>query len=243
MQVVLALDTSTDACSVALDHDGRVHFRHHLEARAHNRVLLPMIEDVLTEAGLAPGDLDGVAFGRGPGSFTGLRIAAAVTQGLAWAHELQVLGVSSLEVLAAEALRRVPAAMGVITLLDARMGECYWNTFAVAASGLEPCGEDGLDTPAAISAALQARCAGKPGVWLLVGAELLPKSLWPAWQGCDVMALAEVMPDARTLLALAAPRLRAGEGRAAATAVPAYLRDASRWRRLDDPPPQRPTGE
>lgn len=239
MQAVLALDTSTDACSVALDHGGRIHFRHQVEARAHNRLLLPMIEDVLAESGLSPADLDAVAFGRGPGSFTGLRIAAAVTQGLAWAHELPVLGVSSLEVLAVEALARVPTAVGVITLLDARMDECYWNVFTAESAGLRARDEDGIDAPQAISAAIDARYAGQAGAWLLVGANLLPETLRPAWPGCEVMAMDDLSPDARTLLALAMPRLRAGEGRPAAEAVPAYVRDASRWRRLGDPPPDR----
>ena len=234
MQAVLALDTSTDACSVALDHGGNIHFRHQVEARAHNRLLLPMIEAVLAEAGLAPTQLDALAFGRGPGSFTGLRIAAAVTQGLAWAHELPVLGVSSLHILAAEALRGVPAAVGVVSLLDARMDECYWNAFAVEADGLVALGEDGIAAPSAISALLDERCAERPGLWLLVGAALLPQALWPSWRSCEVIAIDDLLPDARTLLALATPRLRAGEGRAAAEAVPVYLRDASRWRRLSD---------
>ncbi|MCC5887363.1 MAG: tRNA (adenosine(37)-N6)-threonylcarbamoyltransferase complex dimerization subunit type 1 TsaB [Gammaproteobacteria bacterium] len=242
MQAVLALDTSTDACSVALDHGGRVHFRHHVEARAHNRLLLPMIEEVLAEAGLAPADLDALAFGRGPGSFTGLRIAAAVTQGLAWAHELPVLGVSSLEILAAEALLRVADAGGVITLLDARMGECYWNAFDNGSGGLQALGEDGLAAPAALGPEIQARCAAGPGRWLLVGAELLPESSWPQWEGCEVVVMEALIPDARTLLTLARPRLEAGQGLTAREAVPAYLRDASRWRRLDDPPPDRRMG-
>lgn len=242
MQAVLALDTSTDACSVALDHGGRLHFRHQVEARAHNRLLLPMIDDVLAEADLLPQNLDALAFGRGPGSFTGLRIAAAVTQGLAWAHALPVLGVSSLEVLAAEALARFPAAVGVMTLLDARMDECYWNVFLCDADGLEAREEDGIDGPAAISAALEGRCGARPGVWLLVGADLLAEPLRPAWPGCELITVEDLLPDARTLLALAMPRLRAGEGRPAAEAVPTYLRDASRWRRLDDMPPDSRTG-
>lgn len=243
MQAVLALDTSTDACSVALDHGGQVHFRHQVEARAHNRLLLPMIEEVLAESGLAPGDLDALAFGHGPGSFTGLRIAAAVTQGLAWAHELPVLGVSSLEILAAEALLRVPAAVGVMTLLDARMGECYWNVFSAQSDGLSARGEDRIDTPATIGKTLATDFGGQPGPWLLVGAELLPAPLWPVWQGGTMVAVDDLLPDARTLLALAKPRLRAGEGGPAAAAVPVYLRDASRWRRLDDPPADRRIGE
>lgn len=237
MQVILALDTSSDACSVALARGTEVYSRHHLEARAHNRLLLPMIEELLAEAGLHPADLDALAFGRGPGSFTGLRIAAAVTQGLAWAHDLPVLGVSSLEMLAAEALLRRPDAHGVMTLIDARMGECYWNAFRRQAARIEALGEDAIDAPMAIGSGLQQRCASQPGIWLLVGAELLAEPAWPAWPGFQVTAMKDVIPDARTLLALARPRLEAGLGRPAGDAVPVYLRDASRWRRLDDPLP------
>lgn len=224
---------------MALGRGDRVYHRHHLEARAHNRLLLPMIDEVLNEAGLQPAELDAVVFGRGPGSFTGLRLAAAVTQGLAWAQQLPVLGVSSLEVLAAQALERQPDARGAIVLIDARMDECYWNAFAAKAEGLEALGEDGLARPATMDAELALRCGTQPGTWLLVGAEHWPEQAWPAWQGCEFVVMDGIVPDARTLLTLARPRLEAGQGRPAGEAVPVYLRDASRWRKLDEAPAER----
>lgn len=237
MTSILALDTSTDACSVALAHEGEVLHRHHLEARAHHRLLLPMIEDVLACAGCAPADLDAVAFGCGPGSFTGLRIATAVTQAIAWAHDLRIIGVSTLELLAAAAAKEAPAAEGVITLLDARMGECYWNLFLLDGNAVHPILDDGLATPAVIAGELARRCAAHPGRWLLLGSQWLPESDWSQVAGVDVQPASEVCVDARVLLELAQARLLAGEGLPAREAIPRYLRDERRWRRLGDPVP------
>ncbi len=237
MTSILALDTSTDACSVALAHEGEVLHRHHLEARAHHRLLLPMIEDVLACAGCAPADLDAVAFGCGPGSFTGLRIATAVTQAIAWAHDLRIIGVSTLELLAAAAAKEAPAAEGVITLLDARMGECYWNLFLLDGNAVHPILDDGLATPAVIAGELARRCAAHPGRWLLLGSQWLPESDWSQVAGVDVQPASEVCVDARVLLELAQSRLLAGEGLPAREAIPRYLRDERRWRRLGDPVP------
>ena len=114
---LLALETSTDACSVALRLDGET-FELHESGVKHSSRLLPMIEQLLAEAGLALAQLDALAFGRGPGSFTGLRIGAGVTQGLAYARELPVVPVSSLA-----ALAQGSDAARVLTAQDARMQE------------------------------------------------------------------------------------------------------------------------
>lgn len=237
MTSILALDTSSDACSVALGRDGEVWHRHAVESRAHHRLLLPMVEDVLAEAGCAPADLDAVAFGCGPGSFTGLRIATAVTQAIAWAHDLNVIGVSTLEIMAATAVRSTASAQGVITLLDARMGECYWNLFRADAGQVHALQADGLATREVIAAAIRRRLDADGGRWLLLGADLLGEPAEPVPQAGELIALAVPDIDARVLLALAGPRLEAGEGLPAREAIPHYLRDERRWRRVDDPLP------
>ncbi|MEM9208078.1 MAG: tRNA (adenosine(37)-N6)-threonylcarbamoyltransferase complex dimerization subunit type 1 TsaB [Pseudomonadota bacterium] len=126
---LLGLDTSTDACSVALGVDGRTEIRHVVEARVHTRLLMPMIQELLTEAGLRVSELDALALGNGPGSFIGVRIAASVVQGLAMAANLKVVPISSLEVVAAEAFETSDADQIAVTQ-DARMQEVYLARFA-----------------------------------------------------------------------------------------------------------------
>jgi len=133
---VLALDTSSGQCSVALSIDGALSGRAVLTARDHAQLLLPLVDELLAEAGTSLRALDGIAFGRGPGSFTGVRIAAAVTQGLAEGAGLPVFPVSSLRALAAQARRRAlqaghyRAGGSLLACMDARMGEIYWGVFA-----------------------------------------------------------------------------------------------------------------
>lgn len=126
---LLALDTSTECCSVAVLSGDRLALREQLTERGHAELVLPFVDALLGEAALTLGDLDGIAFGRGPGAFTGLRIAAGVTQGLAYAAGLRVAPVSSLAAVAA----RVPAPAGdtVLVCNDARMGELYWAHYAL----------------------------------------------------------------------------------------------------------------
>ncbi len=131
MPVLLAFDTSTEACSCAVLQGGRLEERFELIPRQHNQLLLPMIHGMLSDFGLGFADLDAVAFGKGPGSFTGLRIAAGVAQGIAFAADLPVIGVSTLAALAAEAAAAVPSAL-VFSCLDARIDEIYSGWYQVS---------------------------------------------------------------------------------------------------------------
>lgn len=130
---LLSLDTSTEACSAALYRDGEVALRFEITERSHADLILPMVDALLTEAGLSLSDLDGLAFGRGPGGFTGLRIATGVVQGLALGTGLPVAPVSSLAAVA----EQVPATAGegILVCNDARMGELYWGLFTRTADG------------------------------------------------------------------------------------------------------------
>ena len=217
----LAFDTSTDACSVALAVDGETLEDHRVERQAHARLLLPMIEGLLAEAGLAAASLDAVAFGRGPGSFTGVRIAAAAAQGLAFAADVGVVGVSTLAAVAQGCLAERGDRHSLV-VVDARMGELYVGEYRAAgpdAALVELVGEEAVTGPDAAGidavAATGAAFAGS-GIERFPGAfaRVAPDRLRP-----------ESLPRASDLLALAAPRIRSGALDDAAGAIPVYLRD------------------
>ena len=128
MAIILALDTSTEACSCALSIDGTVVEDFAFCPRQHTQRILPMIHSLMAKHALGFAQLDAVAFGRGPGSFTGLRIAAGVTQGIAFAAELPVIPVSTLAAIALEVRQSVTAPL-VLSCLDARIDEIYWGLF------------------------------------------------------------------------------------------------------------------
>ncbi|MGR8934030.1 MAG: tRNA (adenosine(37)-N6)-threonylcarbamoyltransferase complex dimerization subunit type 1 TsaB [Gammaproteobacteria bacterium] len=125
---LLAIDTATDACSAALYLDGAVMERFELAPREHTRLIMPMIDALMAEAGLAVTQLDAVAFGRGPGSFTGVRIATGVIQGIAFAADLPVMPVSTLAAMAQQCFTET-ANDWVFAAMDARMGEIYWGVY------------------------------------------------------------------------------------------------------------------
>ena len=131
---LLAFETSTEACSVAVFADGEVHARFEVAPRRHAELALPWAEALLAEAGIARSRLDAIAVGRGPGAFTGVRLGIAIAQGIALALDVPVVPVSTLATLAAAALRDHPDAH-VLTAIDARMGEVYVAGYAAGAQG------------------------------------------------------------------------------------------------------------
>jgi tRNA threonylcarbamoyladenosine biosynthesis protein TsaB len=215
---ILALDAATEACSAALLRDGRITERSEVIGRGHAGRLLPMADELLREAALAPRDLDAVAFGRGPGGFTGLRIAAAVAQGLAAGSGRPVLPVSDLAAVAAGAARESHATR-ILVCMDARMGQVYWA--ACDCSGEAPVAVTGehLSDPAGV--------APPPGAaWLGAGHGFaaypsIAKRLGAALAGTDGARL----PLAADIARIAAADLAAGKGLAAARGLPVYLRD------------------
>ena len=210
-----AIETSSEWCSVALWADGEIAAIERRAGHRHGELVLPMLERLLAQRGLAARALDAVAFGAGPGAFTGLRIACGVAQGLALARGIPVLGVSTLETVAEDS-----GAERAVVCLDARMHEVYY-------AALER-------TPGGWREAIEAQCVAPAAAPLLPG---------DGWLGCgngfaqygEALrarlggALARVSagahPSAVGLARLAAPRLAAGEGADAALAAPRYLRD------------------
>lgn len=213
---ILALDTSTDFCSAALWRDGQVTERATAAGQSHSTLLVAMVDEVLAAAGLTLKAVDGVAYGEGPGSFTGLRIACAVAQGLAFSTDLPVAGVGT--------LRAMAAACGVprvVCCLDARMKEVYHAAYVLDADG-------------------SWREVSAPQVCAPAS---IPLADGMGWTGCgsgfaaygDVLqqrlgaALSEVrpgiFPHARDIAMLAAPVFATGRGLPAEQAAPIYIRD------------------
>lgn len=217
MTTLLALDTATEACSVALLHEGKLLSHYEVIPRLHAQRLLPMIKTLLAEAGIALSAVDGIAFGRGPGAFTGVRIAIGVVQGLAFALERPVLPVSTLAVLAQRALRE-QGAQQVAAAIDARMDEVYWGCYRAEQGEMRLFGEEAVLPPE--QALLP---VGAVGDWYTAGTG------WGSY-GSRLPTLSRdepqvVLPHAQDLLALAAFAWARGEALPADMAQPVYLRD------------------
>lgn len=213
---LLAIDTSGPVCGVGLCVDGQVAEAVHDEPRAHARVVLDLVGGLLRGAGQRLQDLDAIAFARGPGSFTGLRIAAGVTQGLAMGAGLPVIGVSSLATLALAACRET-AFRQVLAALDARMGEVYWGAYELQADGAAMAVvADRISAPADVA-------PPGPGRWVGAGSGF---SRWPELAGPGLARLCpDLVPRPADLLELAGHAWAAGDLLDAAEALPVYLRD------------------
>ena len=203
-----AFETSSEWCSVAICVRGEIAALERRAGQRHSELALPMLEDLLKNFGLSIGELDAVAFGAGPGAFTGLRIACALAQGLALARGLPVLGISSLEAIAQEA-----GAARVVACIDARMREVYY-------AALEHDGHRWREVIGAQCVAPQAAPLPPGEGWIGAG------SGFAVYGNLGLhRVLPEVHPSAMAVARLAAPRLEAGEGVDAALAVPVYIRD------------------
>jgi tRNA threonylcarbamoyladenosine biosynthesis protein TsaB len=214
---LLALDTSTECCSVALLLDDALTLREELTERGHAELILPFVDELLAAAGLRLRDLHGIAFGRGPGAFTGLRIAAGVVQGLAYAAGFRVAPVSSLAAVAA----RTPGAVGETVLVcnDARMGELYWGHFSVGTEGdvtaLDP---ERVGPPESIRALADARHAAGNGL-------ARHANLRAALSATGLRIHDGLYPRADAIARLGAACFAAGRTVAPDEALPIYVRD------------------
>ena len=210
---LLAIDTATEICSVALLMDDRIVERSTETQRGHADLVLPMVDAVLAEAGLKLQQLDGLAYGRGPGAFTGVRIAVGVAQGLAYGAQLATVGVSDL---AAVAQQFASAGARILVCMDARMNEVYWGRFELRSDGLvAPTSVERVDRPEKVE-------VGDATVFAGTGFGAYPHLL----AGRATAAVhSAARPHARDVARLAAAELRAGRGQPAEQAQPVYLRD------------------
>ncbi len=214
---LLAIDTTETACSVALQLGGECRWRHRVAPRRHGELLLPMVEALFAEADLDLGELDAIAFSRGPGSFTGVRIATAVAQGLALGADLPLVPVSGLAALAWGAFREIGAGH-VLAALDARMGELYWMAAAVSSEGVEALADEQVAPPPRVRAASR-------GDWVAVGSgwDAHLQALAPRFRPARVLHQRQI--HARDVAALGAILFRSRGGVPPEEALPVYLRD------------------
>jgi tRNA threonylcarbamoyladenosine biosynthesis protein TsaB len=217
---LLALDTSTELCSAALWLDGALITREASRERGHSELILPMIEQLLQQAGVALVQLDAIAFGRGPGAFTGVRLAAGVAQGLAFAVDLPLMPISDLRALAAQVLL-AGAPRRTLICQDARMDEVYWGCFERPGDAVGALGPEAVAAPAKVMLPPAWDGAAVSGAGSGFAAYAAPlaavagqlTAIWP-----------ELRPRAREIA-----RLAADDGLASAIpaeqAQPVYLRD------------------
>lgn len=214
---LLAFETATEACSVALYVDGQVRERFEIAPRRHAELSLPWAEELLADAGIARSQLDAIALGRGPGAFTGVRLAIAIAQGIALALDRPLVPVSTLQVLA---LRAPAGADQVLSSIDARMGEVYAARQVRVDGHWQLQGEEIVCAPEAVVLPEGSRWFGV-GTGFGAADGLLATRLADQLDGVDAQAL----PRASDLLTLAVPAFARGEGVAPERVEPAYLRN------------------
>lgn len=212
---LLALDTSTEYLSLSFWHDGETLSRDLLAGQKHSQLILPMLGEMLAEAGLTLRELDCIAFGEGPGSFTGLRIGCGVAQGLAFGAGLPVVGVGTLLALAQQT-----DAERVIACLDARMGEVYHAAYARMGAEWQAVREPGLYRPQDVPAVEGEDWCGIGSGWLAYD-----EILNACYVGQVSQVTTQAFPHARDIAALAAARFAQGKAQPAAEAAPVYIRN------------------
>lgn len=222
---ILALDTATEACSVALSYQGNISAVDELSPRTHTQRILPMIDELLQKAGITINHVDTLVFGRGPGSFTGVRVGVGIAQGLALGANLPVVGVSNLLTMAEQAYQQL-GAREVVALIDARMGEVYFAQYSRDGNGWYTVVNEQVCSPE--SAIAQIQTTKQP---VVVGTG------WSAYRqfaeaDLDVVCTEITLPSAQFMLALAQSEIEQGNTQSAFEVEPVYLRNEVTWQKL-----------
>ncbi|WP_425892181.1 tRNA (adenosine(37)-N6)-threonylcarbamoyltransferase complex dimerization subunit type 1 TsaB [Aeromonas veronii] len=224
---ILAVDTATEACSAALLVGDKLFSRWEEAPRDHTRKILPMVQAVLEDAGISLSDLDAIAFGRGPGSFTGVRIGISVAQGLAFGAGVPLIGISTLAAMAQGAYR-LDSVEQVLTAIDARMNEVYFGRYELIDGRMQLVGDEVVSEPVALVDA-RGKLAG-PVTCVGTGFETYGETLSGL---ADELAVSQVrFPAAEDMLPLARAAWLAGEAVPVEQATPVYLRDKVTWKKL-----------
>lgn len=216
---LLAIETSSEACSAALLCDDQITERFELAPKKHGELILPMIEQLMVDAGLSPQQLDAIAFGCGPGAFTGVRIATSVAQGIAFGADIPVVAVSTLATLAQGGLRR-HGQLKQLPIIDARMGEVYWSLYHAQDDLVVAAAEDGLYAPADVP-----ELEGDGWYALGSGWQVYGEALTQRYSSQVNSIEAEALPAAQDVARLAAKIFIDGGAVSAEQALPLYLRN------------------
>ena len=216
---LLAIETATESCSAAIMMDDEIICLSEIAPRRHNELILSMCEQVLAQAELRLSQLDAMAFGRGPGAFTGVRLAASVTQGIALGQNLPVVPVSSLNALAQGAYEE-QQAQEVFSCIDARMQEVYYGYYKLGSENImQLVGEEYVIAPNLIDVKVNKDCYGVGSGWSIY-AEILQESI-----NSNIAFDAEQFPQAKYVAKLAKVYFKLGKIVSAVEALPVYLRD------------------
>jgi tRNA threonylcarbamoyladenosine biosynthesis protein TsaB len=237
MKTILALDTSSENCSVALSHHGQITQKVACAPRNHTRLILPMIQTLLAEHALNMSDVDALAFGCGPGSFTGIRIAAGIAQGLAFGLDKPVYAISNLQALALQSYL-MHGHSRVLATIDARMGEIYWGLFDVQHSSahqdlpastrysVRSLMEEQVSAPQQLVLPDTAHCCA-------IGSGLSYMDEFPdAVRDCLSLTDESTQPEASAVARLCATAIRNGQQGDIEYAFPSYVRDSVAWNKL-----------
>ena len=214
LPTILAIETSTPACSASLLHNGETHSLSELGNNIHSQVLLNMVQGLFKQAGVTAKQLDAVAVGQGPGSFTGLRIGVGVAQGIAYGAACGMLGVSSLDALAQQAEFNGAVVAGI----DARMGEIYWAEYIKSVDGVERISQLNVSSPSGITVQ-QKDCQWTGNAWAEYHDKLTPEL------AVKLPSDQRLYPQASSLLALAQGAFARGEMISPIDFAPEYVRN------------------
>jgi tRNA threonylcarbamoyladenosine biosynthesis protein TsaB len=229
MSVILGVETSAEGCSVALSNDTGLYHAHVSVPRQHTQKLLPMIDDVLRQANCQLSDVDALAYSRGPGSFTGLRIGLGVAQGLAYGADLPLIPISTLELIAQSAMNDVSATAKtyVLVAIDARMSEVYWCLYENQQGTLIALVEEQVSSPITIWQSSVVKNIDL-GSCVFVGSGWHYEDLN---QEIDMSTWLDLTPKAETMMSLAQRQWQTGDVVTPEQALPVYLRDSVAWQK------------
>ncbi|MEG9487463.1 tRNA (adenosine(37)-N6)-threonylcarbamoyltransferase complex dimerization subunit type 1 TsaB [Mannheimia indoligenes] len=225
MTTILALDTATEACSVALLHNGKISTLDEISPRSHTQRILPMVDELLTQANIQIKDINYLVFGRGPGSFTGVRVGVSVAQGLAMGANLPIVAVSNLKAMAEEAYQKL-GAENVIALIDARMNEVYFAQFSRNGDEWNEIVAEQVCSPEAAIQQFQ-----------LIETTVVVGTGWAAYsqfseQNLPLVVSEITLPSSRYMLSIAQAEMTKGNVQSALEIEPVYLRNEVTWEKL-----------